>query len=135
MVRRLNSVKVQEWTQRLARFSASSHRSVAQFCDAEGVSTASFYQWQRKLQKLSSSSGGKDAAANSAQPPSRRGGFRTVQVTSFGPLSAFEPVLTVCLPDGMAVQVADHPATIEAVLRQLLGGDHPRTGARGGAAC
>jgi hypothetical protein len=125
----------------LARFFPS-NLSVAQFCDAEGVSTASFYQWQRKFRKLSShdleTGGGKDAAASSAKPATnRRGGFQTVHVTSSLPraVTAPEPVLTVCLPGGIAVQVADHPATIEAVMRQLIGGDQEPTAEGGAPAC
>ena len=37
------------WMERLERFEQSGG-SVQQFCDLEGVSTASFYQWRRKLQ-------------------------------------------------------------------------------------
>lgn len=36
------------WGDRIDRFEQSS-QTVAQFCAAEGVSTASFYQWRRKL--------------------------------------------------------------------------------------
>ena len=39
--------------ERLERFEQSGS-SVQEFCDAEGVSTASFYQWRRKLQLTSS---------------------------------------------------------------------------------
>jgi transposase-like protein len=39
----------QAWIERLERFSQS-QQSVAQFCADEGVSTASLYQWRRKLQ-------------------------------------------------------------------------------------
>jgi transposase len=35
--------------ERLERFEQSGS-NVQKFCDAEGVSTASFYQWRRKLQ-------------------------------------------------------------------------------------
>ena len=54
MLRVSNPVKVQEWTGRLFRFKKSAV-SVAQFCDAEGVSAASFYQWKRKLRDQSAS--------------------------------------------------------------------------------
>ena len=38
-----------DWRERLSRF-AQSELTVAAFCDQEGCSTASFYQWRRKLQ-------------------------------------------------------------------------------------
>lgn len=36
------------WVERLDRFDASTH-TVAAFCAAEGVSTANFYLWRRRL--------------------------------------------------------------------------------------
>jgi len=39
----------QQWQQRLERFDQS-ELTIAQFCQLEGYSTASFYQWRRKLQ-------------------------------------------------------------------------------------
>lgn len=36
------------WRERLQRFSAS-NLTVVRFCEREGVSTASFYQWRRRL--------------------------------------------------------------------------------------
>lgn len=38
----------QQWQQRLERFDQS-ELTIAQFCQLEGYSTASFYQWRRKL--------------------------------------------------------------------------------------
>ena len=38
----------QAWAERIKRFQRTS-QTVAEFCTAEGVSTASFYQWRRKL--------------------------------------------------------------------------------------
>ncbi len=43
-------VKVQEWSDRLARFHAS-QMSVADFCRAESVSPASLYRWKKLLGK------------------------------------------------------------------------------------
>lgn len=40
------------WKSRLLRF-YDSDVTVAEFCAAEGVSTPSFYQWQRRIQSLS----------------------------------------------------------------------------------
>ena len=42
------------WGERLERFEQVG-QTVAQFCEAEGVSTASFYQWRRKLRVDASS--------------------------------------------------------------------------------
>ena len=48
MPRSANTAKVEEWTNRLERF-AGSNLTAAKFCEAEGVSLPSFYQWKRKL--------------------------------------------------------------------------------------
>ncbi len=46
--RRPDPTTRQRWQQRLHRF-RDSGLSVAAFCDREGVSTASFYAWRRRL--------------------------------------------------------------------------------------
>lgn len=43
----------QVWSERIERFNKSGE-TVAQFCAAEGVSPASFYQWRRKLRSEAS---------------------------------------------------------------------------------
>src|SRR5487761_1359860 len=48
MARSADSVRRRLWQQRLQRFERG-RLSVAAFCQAEGVSSASFYQWQRVL--------------------------------------------------------------------------------------
>lgn len=42
------SERLKLWLDRLARFSQSNLR-VAEFCEAEGISIASYYQWKRRL--------------------------------------------------------------------------------------
>lgn len=48
MTDRSRTATRQLWADRIDRFDQAS-QTVAAFCDAEGVSTASFYQWRRKL--------------------------------------------------------------------------------------
>ena len=48
MTRLPNPQLAQQWRQRLDRF-AESDLTIAEYCQAEGYSTASFYQWRRKL--------------------------------------------------------------------------------------
>ncbi|WP_316151014.1 IS66 family insertion sequence element accessory protein TnpA [Cupriavidus sp. BIC8F] len=45
------SDKEVEWRQRLARF-ASSGQQIKSFCQAESVSTATFYRWRRLLAEV-----------------------------------------------------------------------------------
>jgi transposase-like protein len=48
MPRGSNPTKVKEWQARLDRFEQSG-QSIARFCENEGVSQPSFFQWRRKL--------------------------------------------------------------------------------------
>jgi hypothetical protein len=110
---------------------------VAEFCDAEGVSVASFYQWQRKLRDaavskgantLRAGSGGGSSASRArvsgAGGRNRRVGFQAVRVTSAGTLAgalgSSAAAVTVCLPGGIQVHVADNLLVIGAVMRELM---------------
>ena len=48
MTRLPNPQLARQWQERLDRF-ADSDLTIAEFCQLEGYSTASFYQWRRKL--------------------------------------------------------------------------------------
>ena len=125
MVRGSNPAKVQQWTERLTRFRESS-LPVKQFCQSEGVSTASFYQWRRKLGPSHANAPHANALDNGVAS-----GFRTVQLT--GNPSAGSPVsnatLTVDLLGGVQIHVAAHQPTIQIVLRELLDADARQEGA------
>jgi len=126
MSRGPNPIKVQGWTERLARF-RKSDLSVARFCDAEGVSTASFYHWQRKLPTLVATSGQADSKT---KPRKNHAAFHALQVTSSAPsatsvVSMPPTALTIFLADEMVVQVADNPAAIAAVMRELVRSNDP----------
>ena len=120
MSRGSNSLKVQQWTDRLIRFRKSS-LSVKRFCKNEGVSTASFYQWRRRL----GSSHANAQDGNSSQDGSSKG-FRTVRLTGNAtrrhaehpPVS--DATLTIDLPGGIQIHVAAHRETIQTVFRELL---------------
>jgi hypothetical protein len=141
MVGGLRAVKVGEWTARLARFRNFDGPAV-RFCEAEGVSTAAFYQWRRKLRKRPAVA---KAATDGGNDGPRQAAFRAVAVTaSAGVFAATSPAVTVSLPGGIVVHVADNPRAIETVLRAVTGrptiggdreheGDAPRS--RGASAC
>ena len=48
MARSVDGAKRRAWSERLRRFERC-ELTVAAFCEAEGVSTPSFYQWRRRL--------------------------------------------------------------------------------------
>ena len=89
------------WQQRLDRFRKSG-LAVADFCEGEGISTASFYAWRRRLQA--------DMAPDTLDEP------RLVPVRLVTPPPS-APV-ELLLPSGVVVRLT--PDTDPAWLRQLL---------------
>ena len=99
----------QQWRDRLARFDQS-ELSVAQFCQREGYSAASFYRWRQKLRA--------DRAHDHRSP------FVTVEPphTTFGAAMAdrlpSDTGLLIELPGGAIVRL-DHQATDEQRCRLI----------------
>jgi transposase len=101
--RRPDPATPRRWQQRLDRFRRSG-LSVADFCDREGVSTASFYAWRRRLQ--------------TAAPPSHASADapRLVPVRVAGPAAGGH--VELLLPSGCVLRLS--PGCDLAWLRQLL---------------
>ncbi len=93
----------QAWAERLARF-ASAGLTAAQFCAAEGVSVAAFYQWKRRL----------GSAALPTPLPDVPASPRLLSVHLANPTPAIELVL----PSGVVLRLG--PGVDEASLRSLL---------------
>jgi hypothetical protein len=106
MSRGSNPIKVQEWAERLERFSQSG-QTVVQFCQAERVSQPSFYQWKKKLAEQASPPSSDSKAVQSA--------FRTVEVTS--PCQA---ATTIRLGNGIEIELGDDLRVVQAVVKQLF---------------
>lgn len=123
MARGPSPVKPQQWTERLQRFEES-QQTVAEFCQAEGVSEASFYQWKRRLGR---------ASRNKTLPAPRR------SQASARPRPSFQSVIvrdtstqvTIRLPQGSVMELGNDPRIIQMVVRELLA--HQAT--RGPAIC
>jgi hypothetical protein len=96
----LDAAKRRTWSDRLGRF-ARGDLTVADFCDLEGVSTASFYQWRRRL--------GRGAARRATPEP-----FLPVQVVPSPRTSA---AVEIHLPNGARVSlaIADAPVMAAAI--------------------
>ena len=75
MSRGSNQLKVKEWTSRFERFGKSG-QSATQFCEAEGISTPSFYRWRRKLGR--SAKGRKGRRRSTRRRASRPSAFKPV---------------------------------------------------------
>ena len=106
MARSFDSPKAVVWRRRVGKFSGSG-LTVVRFCAEEGVSTASFYRWRKRL--------------GDRQPNARRLGveggaaFRPVRITpGGGPIS-------IQLPGGVRVELpAENLDAVRAVLGELL---------------
>ncbi len=109
-----DSQKVQQWQRRLARFQKS-RLTVAPFCQDEGVSVASFYQWRKKLPQLSK------PTAEAVRPAAS---FTPVRLVT-------SPSVAVRLPGGTELDVpATDPQLLQLVLQTLAQIDSQRvTGA------
>jgi hypothetical protein len=104
-----NPQLAQQWRDRIERFAQSS-LTVAEFCELEGYSVASFYQWRRKLQA--------SVPNDQPGPSDRPASFVAVQLQP----SALEPAqragLQIELPGG-AVARLDQNATDEQQRRLI----------------
>ena len=113
-----DSPKVVAWRRRVRRFECSG-LTVVRFCGDEGVSTASFYRWRKRLAER--------------RPGTRNGGvapaaFRPVRVTTA------EAPISIQLPGGVRVEVpAENLDAVRAVLGELL--RHDATLGRGDSRC
>lgn len=92
MARRANGVAERMWRERLARFGRSG-LTVAEFCGREGVSTAAFYAWRRRLEPVS--------------PQSRSTRVDVPGTPLFVPLSVrpSAPGVRITLPGGAVVEL------------------------------
>jgi len=100
MVRGCDVAKARLWRERLARFDDGG-MTIAEFCGTEGVSTASFYAWRRKL-----------ATPQQATP-------RKKKPSVFEPLTiAATATVVIRLPGGASIEV---PAASQDALRTIVG--------------
>lgn len=105
MPRISSAAKVQEWTERLEQFQ-SSGLTAAKFCEAEGVSLPSFYQWKRKL----------TAQCNPA-PKSTRGStaFASIELKPTASTTT-----TIRLPNGVTIEWGGDTRVLEKWIQPLL---------------
>lgn len=111
MARLPNPQLAQQWRQRLERF-AESDLTTAEFCQLEGYSTASFYQWRRKL-----------AGCEHVEAPT----FVPIDLPIGDPQRSFPGSIQVNLPGGAQIQLpagsapADCRNLIQAVVDATAG--------------
>lgn len=102
------------WQQRLRRYQRSG-LTVVEFCNSEGVSVPSFYQWRKRL----------------APAPPRKAQTPAFQQLTLGAPSA---VVAIELPSGVRVEVpVQHVQLVRTVMADLLQAEAGRI--RGDAGC
>jgi len=100
------------WRERLRRYERSG-LTVAEFCDREDVSTASFYQWRRRLAEM--------AAHPRLQGPVPRQCPEVVSSFQQVTLSGVGGVVAIQLPSGVRVELpAHHLQLVQAVVADLV---------------
>ena len=94
------------WRERLRRYERSKG-TVAEFCQREGVSVPSFYQWRRRLAETS-------ASPRQAVVPRSPAAFQQVLLSGSG-------VVAIELPSGVRVELpAEQESLVRAVVADLL---------------
>ena len=109
MGRSVDEAKWRTWAERLDRFNRLDV-TVSGFCGAEGVSVASFYQWRAKLAQRRPCSSGQ------AEPSSTGPSFRELELSVTGRAC----VATLRMPNGVEVELHDHPSALELLREALL---------------
>ena len=98
---------VDAWRRRVRRF-GSSGMTVVGFCEDEGISTASFYRWRKRLAKR------RTTTRDGEHTPA----FQAVRVT------AGDAAMSIRLPGGARVEVPTaNLDVVRAVMGELLQGD------------
>ena len=102
------------WKDRLKRFGLSD-QSVAAFCQAEGVSAPSFYQWRRKLapDKVGSAKSKRDKSMNRRQKADSD--FAQLTVVGNDSLPSI-----IELPSGVRITLGTDQTTIANIVQQLM---------------
>ena len=106
------------WEARLGRY-RDSGMTISEFCLREGVSTASFYQWRKRL--------GENSTPRRGNPPPSPVFSPVRLVTSLG---GGLPVIAVQLPGGTRLEIpmSDSNA-VERAIQVLVSADAERTAA------
>ena len=76
-----DSGKIVAWRRRFRRFGTAG-TTVARFCEKEGVSTASFYRWRKRLADRPATGGADARRKNAAEDARHSPVFQTVRIAT-----------------------------------------------------
>ena len=121
MARGCDAAKARVWRERFLRFNDGG-MTIAEFCGDEGVSTASFYAWRRKLATLHQATQHQTTRDRSPQRKKKRQKKRPKEKVAgrgaFEPLTIAAAAVVIRLPGGILIEV---PANSEHALRAIVG--------------
>jgi hypothetical protein len=105
------SGKAAVWRERLRRYERA-EMTVAEFCQREGVSVASFYQWRKRLAEASA--GRRQMRSTPRQRPEAAPAFQQVML-------AGSDVVAIELPSGVRMELPAHQVQlVRAVVAELV---------------
>ena len=109
MARISKSERIEIWLDRVRRHSEST-QTIAQFCDAEGVSAPSFYQWKRRLATTQAEKLETEIAPHKAKPTA----FSELQIVGH----AHPALLT--LPGGIKLELGADPRIAATIIDRVM---------------
>jgi hypothetical protein len=127
MARKVNQTLRDGWRKRIQRHQQSGS-TAAEFCQREGISTASFYRWKRKLQTKRSPQTKKTPSRQKKGTGKHRQGQSSATVSNVPfvqlPLSApaASPWIEVVLAEGTVVRLPQQNLAALQTVLQTLGG-------------
>ncbi len=117
MARGCDAAKARLWRERFERWEDGG-LTIADFCVAEGTSTASFYAWRRKLAMQRQTTRGRSPRQKKRQkkrPTEKLAGRGVFEPLTIATAAA---AVVIRLPDGTSIEV---PANSEHALRAIVG--------------
>ena len=133
MARLSQAERIAIWQQRLDRY-VKSDRTVTEFCETEGVSVPSFYQWKRRLGTPHRDASAAKQKTRGQRPKTRR--QREMQAGTIAATPFAELVVTgdqatakAQLPNGVSISLGYDQAIAAAIVDRLLA--YERTAASG----
>ena len=123
-----DSGKIVAWRRRFRRFGTAG-TTIVRFCEKEGVSTASFYRWRKRLPDRSTTRGAVARQKNAAEDAGHAPVFQTVRIatpdapiaTPDAPIATPDAQIAIHLPGEVRIEVpTDNLDAVRAVLGEVL---------------
>lgn len=118
--------KEQQWRERLVRFERAG-QTVSRFCQAEGVSTASFYRWRKVL-----GGGEREQGARTERGSISKAAFQPIPWTR---TTGLRQSTMIRLAAGVEIELGDDLQVVEHVVQSVVKQALENLATRGGASC